>query len=176
MKKIIALGGSNSKNSINKSLAAYVAHSLHDVDVDLLDLHTIDIPMYGIDQEQEHGIPERITEIDEKMGKVDGIVVSLAEHNGAYTAAFKSFYDWLSRVDKKVWKDKPMFLMATSPGGRGGLTVLGIAEKGFPFLGGHIITTFSLPFFGKNFSTDGILDVEKATELKEKLQLFQQAL
>jgi len=45
-----------------------------------------------------------------------------------------------------------MLLMATSPGGRGGASVLGAASTGFPFMGGNIIETFSLPSFHNNFS------------------------
>ena len=100
----------------------------------------------------------------------------MAEHNGSYTAAFKNLYDWMSRVQKEVWRNKPMLLMATSPGGRGGQTVLETAAKGFPYLGGNITTTYTLPFFGKNFSEDGIVDDAKAAELSEKVAVFQAAL
>jgi NAD(P)H-dependent FMN reductase len=176
MKKIIVIGGSNSKNSINKALASYTANQLKGTEVEVIDLSAHEIPLYGIDYEQEHGIPADVVAINDKLTVADGLVVSLAEHNGSYSAAFKSVYDWLSRIHKEVWKNKPMFLMATSPGGRGGMTVLETATKGFPFLGGNIVTTYSLPFFGKNFTENGIADEEKAKELAEKVTVFQAAL
>ena len=42
MKKIIAFGGSNSKESINKQLASYAANKVENVEVSLLDLNDFD--------------------------------------------------------------------------------------------------------------------------------------
>ena len=47
--------------------------------------------------------------------------------------------------------------MATSPGARGGATVLEIAKNAFPRFGAIIKATFSLPSFNDNF------DIEKGT-------------
>lgn len=176
MKKIIALGGSNSKKSINKMLATYTANQVENAEVTVIDLNDYNLPLYGIDHETEVGIPENASKLNSVLESADGLVVSLAEHNGSYSAAFKSAYDWLSRIDKKVWKDKPMLLMATSPGGRGGATVLQTAKAGFPYLGGNIVADFSLPSFYDNFSEDGIKDEALSAELSIKLNLFQQAL
>lgn len=41
--------------------------------------------------------------------------------------------------------------MATSPGGRGGATVLEMAKTAFPRFGTEIKGTFSLPNFNDNF-------------------------
>jgi hypothetical protein len=44
-----------------------------------------------------------------------------------------------------------MLLMATSPGARGGASVLEIAKNAFPRYGAIIKGTFSLPSFNDNF-------------------------
>ncbi len=176
MKKIVAIGGSNSKNSINKQLAEYAANQVANSDTQVADLSQINLPLYSIDLEKEDGIPSQAQELSELIGSADGLVVSLAEHNGSYTAAFKNAYDWLSRIDKKAWKEKPMFLMATSPGGRGGATVLQAAKSGFPYLGGNIIADFSLPSFHANFSEEGIQNEELRKEFDHKINLFEQSL
>ncbi|QCX00419.1 NAD(P)H-dependent oxidoreductase [Aggregatimonas sangjinii] len=176
MKKVVALGGSNSKNSINKALATYVAHQLKNVKVSVLDLNDFDIPLYGIDYEDEHGIPKDVNRLNDFLASADGLVVSLAEHNGSYSAAFKSAYDWLSRIDKRVWKDKPMLLMATSPGSRGGASVLQTARITFPRMGAKIVADFSLPSFNANFSEEGITDTELKAILKGKIRLLQEAI
>jgi len=49
MKKIIALGGSNSKESINKQLAHFAAGKITDADVIYLDLNDYPMPIYGVD-------------------------------------------------------------------------------------------------------------------------------
>ncbi|HHG85108.1 MAG TPA: NADPH-dependent FMN reductase, partial [Bacteroidetes bacterium] len=56
-KKILAFGGSNSRNSINKRLANYAAHQIPEADVTLLDLNDFEMPIYSIDREKEGGIP-----------------------------------------------------------------------------------------------------------------------
>lgn len=103
-----------------------------------------------------------------KIGSADYLVISLAENNGNFSAAFKNIFDWCSRIQKEVFQQKPMLLMATSPGERGGASVLEIAEKAFPRYGGSIKGTFSLPSFGLNF------DVENGEisnlEFREELQ------
>lgn len=176
MKKILALGGSNSKKSINKALATFVANQVNDVEVVVADLNDYDLPLYGPDLEAEIGIPEAVKQLDALIESVDGLVVSLAEYNGSYSTAFKNAFDWLSRINQKVWKGKPMLLMSTSPGGRGGAGVLGAAGMAFPHLGGNIIAQFSLPSYYDNFSEEGIKDETMKADLDAKVKLFQAAI
>ena len=176
MKKVIAIGGSNSKKSINKTLATYAANQLKDSEIIVVDLNDIDLPLYGIDLETEKGIPEEIIKLDNLIESADGLIISLAEHNGSYSVAFKNIFDWLSRINQKVWKNKPMLLMATSPGGRGGSSVLQAAKASFPHLGGNIIADFSMPSFHNNFSEGKIVGEELNTDLTQKIHLLQEAL
>ena len=59
-----------------------------------------------------------------------------------------------------------MLLLATSPGARGGSSVLDIATKRFPFQGGIVKGSFSLPSFNDNFDTEKGITNE---ELKKQL-------
>ncbi|MEP5338683.1 MAG: NAD(P)H-dependent oxidoreductase [Algibacter sp.] len=176
MKNIIAFAGSNSKNSINKDLATYASSLVEHVDVNVLDLNDFELPLYGIDYEIAHGIPDNAHKFLELIKSSNGIILSLAEHNGAYAAVFKNLFDWMSRIDGKLWSDKPMLLMATSPGARGGATVLDIAKGRFVFMGGHIVADFSFPSFGDNFKDGGVSNDELNSELLKKVELFQKAL
>lgn len=174
MKKILALGGSNSKTSINKQFATYVANQLENVEVVVADLNELDLPLYSPDLEAEKGCPDSVVQFYEFIKSVDGIVLSVAEYNGNQTAAFKNLWDWLSRVDEmKFWREKPMLLMATSPGGRGGSSVLKITSDVLPFFGGNMIASFSLPLFHSNFSEDGIKDEALNSDLQSKIELLQ---
>jgi len=60
MKKIITIGGSNSKNSINKQLAEYTGDMLKDVDLIKVDLNNFDMPLYSIDIENERTGDKRL--------------------------------------------------------------------------------------------------------------------
>lgn len=158
MKNIVTLGGSSSKNSINKQLAEFVGALIHNVALTKVDLNAFEMPLFSVDIESEQGFSSGTTRLNEIFEKADGFVVSLAEHNGAYSSAFKNAYDWLSRIEGKVWRNKPMILLSTSPGGRGGQTVLEIALEKFPRMGANIIGSMSFPSFYDNFKDDNIVD------------------
>ena len=174
MKNIIAFAGSNSSQSINLQLVKYACTKLNHVNVELLDLNEFEMPLYSIDREKEHGIPQKAELFRKKMHEADGIVCSLAEHNKSYTVALKNILDWCSRVDMNIFGDKPMLLMSTSPGGYGGGNVMAAAKNFFPKASANIIDTFSLPKFYDNFKNDTIIDEENNKELQESINIFKQ--
>ncbi len=176
MKNILVVPGSNSTSSINRELALHAAAQIENSQTSILDLSRVVLPLYGPDLEAESGIPAEVHELDSLIESADGLIVSLAEYNGSYAAAFKNAFDWLSRIDMKVWKNKPMLLMATSPGGGGGAHVLASARNDFPHFGGNIAADFSLPLFHENFGDRKILSEELRSDFLGKVELFRQAL
>lgn len=174
MKKILAFGASSSNDSINKKLAKFAAGQLENTEVIFLDLNDYKMPLYDIDDEKANGIPELAMKIKQYITEVDGILISFAEHNGSYSTVFKNILDWISRIKGDTFLGKPMFLLATSPGARGGQGVLGHASSRFPFMGGNVVATFSLPSFNDNFTVEnGITNEVLLTEFKEQLHTFQ---
>ncbi|WP_234109018.1 MULTISPECIES: NADPH-dependent FMN reductase [Chryseobacterium] len=169
--KIIAFAGSNSDVSINRQLVTFASSFFEKHLIEILDLNDYEMPIYKNEREIENGIPQLAHDFAAKIDSADLLLLSLAENNGAYSAAFKNIFDWVSRIrGRKVFGEKPMFLMATSPGKRGGASVLEIASKRFPFDGAKVLETFSLPSFNENFdSGKGIVDDEKLKEIKEKI-------
>jgi chromate reductase, NAD(P)H dehydrogenase (quinone) len=168
--KILAFGASNSKNSINQKLAKYTANEIENSEIEILDLSQFDLPIYSVDRQQNEGIPTTINDFIIKIESCDLMIISLAEHNGTYTTAFKNLFDWASRAKQKTWEGPKMLLLSTSPGARGGLGVLEAALSRFPYHGANIIGSFSLPNFGSNFDEEnGILDEELANKFQEIL-------
>ncbi len=173
---ILAIGGSNSRKSINKQWASYVALQVPNSLVRTLDLNDFVMPIYGIDLEREKGIPPQAMVFRQHVEWADGIVVSLAEHNGSYTTSIKNVIDWTSRINKAIWMHKPMFLTATAPGSRGAINVLQHALTYFPRLGANIVGTFSLPFYRENFNMDeGILDEDLEASFEKEIKVFKQS-
>jgi chromate reductase len=172
--KIIAFAGSNSQQSINKKLATYAASLFENAEVEVLDLNDFQMPLFGVDIEKEIGQHPLAKAFLEKISTADILVVSLAENNGNYSVAFKNVFDWCSRIGAKVFQDKPMLLMATSPGGRGGASVLEIATKALPRYGADVKATFSLPNFDDNFDLKKgkISNEDLDKQLKEILKNF----
>ncbi|MCK0127494.1 NAD(P)H-dependent oxidoreductase [Erythrobacter sp. F6033] len=151
--RILAFAASNSSVSINQQLVAYAASLAEGAEIEMLDIHDYDMPIYRHDREEESGIPQQAHDFLAKVGSADALIISFAEHNGIYTAAFKNLFDWCSRVGRNVWQDKPMVLLATSPGGRGGKGVLEFATGHMPRFGGNLVGYLSVPSFGENFDT-----------------------
>src|SRR5690606_3607094 len=104
----------------------------------------------------------------------DIIVLSLAEHNASFSAAFKNIYDWASRQNKVVFANKPMLLLATSPGKGGGRNVIETAKISLPKYGGNIITTFFLPQFNDNFDVESnrISNPEFDQQLRDAVKML----
>jgi NAD(P)H-dependent FMN reductase len=176
MKNILVFAGSNSKKSINKELAMYASGLLNNVSSTILDLNDFLLPLYGLDEEAENGIPENSQKFLESIKNSDGIILSLAEHNGNFSVAFKNIFDWMSRIEPKLWNNKPMLLMATSPGARGGASVLSIAKNGFPHMGGNIVSDFSLPSFYDNFKQESIVNEDLKIQLVRAVSILEKEL
>jgi len=171
--KILGFAGSNSSRSINKALVKYAVTLFNENEIEILDLNDYEMPIYQMDREQRNGIPPFAYDFARKIDGCDLLIISLAEHNGAYSAAFKNIFDWVSRVPlRKAFGDKPMLLMASSPGARGGASVLEIAKSRMPRSGGNVLEIFSLPNFYENFdSSKGIINEELRLQLEHKIEL-----
>jgi chromate reductase len=170
--KIVAFGGSNSTQSINKHLATYAASLFENAEVEVLDLNDFAMPLFSVDLEKEVGQQDLAKAFLAKLASADTLVVSLAENNNNYSAAFKNLFDWCSRIAKEVFQQKPMLLLATSPGSRGGASVLEIGRNALPRYGADIKATFSLPAFNANFDLDQnkITNAELDKELRNLIK------
>ncbi|PIB36578.1 NADPH-dependent FMN reductase [Reichenbachiella sp. 5M10] len=177
MRKVVAFGASSSSQSINKRLATWAAYQLAEAQVQVLDLNDYEMPIFSVDKEKVLGQPSEAVAFKDALRQANGILISFAEHNGNFSAAFKNIFDWASRIEPKMWLDKPMFLLATSDGKRGGQTVLEIAVKGFPHRGGDVVASFSLPQFKDHFEDDrGITDEVLLREFHQELTKFSAAM
>ena len=172
--KIIAFAGSNSSKSINKKLVTYASSLFANYEVEILDLRNYQAPLFSVDVEKEIGKSQEAVGFLEKLKSADLLLISLAENNGNYSTAFKNIFDWSSRIEKDVFQNKPVFLMATSPGGRGGKGVLDIAQSNLPRYGANIKEVFSLPLFNENFDVESgkISNAEFDAQLKEIVNNF----
>ncbi len=174
MKKILAFAGSNYSKSMNHQLVNYTASLIDDLEVNVLDIRKWDIPIYSIDMDPDQ-TPDLISKLIKQIGEYDGFIISSPEHNGGTPAFFKNILDWLSRRGKKVFADKPVLLMSTSPGGGGGATNRKFLEHTLPYQGANIAAAYGLPSFPQNMQ-DGKLNDEQLKELKAAIQQFTSAL
>jgi NAD(P)H-dependent FMN reductase len=154
--KILAFAATSSKHSINKQLIASATQILEetsrgDVTVETIDLNDYEMPIYSIDRQNEGGIPQLAHDFFDKIGEADAVLISFAEHNGFYTAAYKNLFDWTSRIDMAVYQNKPTVMLSTSPGPSGGANALRTAVESAVFFGNDVVGNLSIPSFYDNF-------------------------
>jgi len=166
--KLLAFAASSSSKSINKQLATYAASLVADATVEILDINDYEMPLFSQDKEEVLGQPEQAKDFYAKLGQADAIIIAFAEHNGSYTAAYKNLFDWTSRIDQKLFQNKPMVLLATSPGPGGANTVLTAATGSAPYFAGDVKASLSIPSFFDNFDSEK--QVISNPELLDQLQ------
>ena len=154
---ILAIPATNSRNGINRQLLTHVARVFDndlEAKVELVDIGDYEMPIYSPEREHANGGPP--VEARHLFGRVsaaDGIVISFAEHNGSYSAAWKNLYDWMSRIDQNVLQHKPTILLAATPGPRAGAGVLASASGFLPHAGAQLVGTLGIGRFGDMFDT-----------------------
>lgn len=141
--KILAFAATNSRTSINRALIDFASSRLQTqilpgAEIEVVDLNDYEMPIYSSDRETEEGIPAKAQAFFDKIGAADAVLVSFAEHNGSTTAAWKNIFDWMSRIEMKLWQGKPMVMLAATPGPRSGAGVLGGQEMMAPFFGADL--------------------------------------
>ncbi len=184
--KILAFAATSSKHSINKQLVGYATRILEnhhgpDVTVETIDLHDYEMPIYSVDRQNESGIPQAAHDFFGAIGEADAVLISFAEHNGFYTAAYKNIFDWASRIDMRVYQDKPTVMLSTSPGPGGGANALRAAVGSAPFFGNDLSGSLAIPSFHDNFDTatgtltDPVLDAQLRSSLASLTTLSERA-
>jgi len=174
--RILAFAGSTRIDSYNKKLAAAAAKGAEDAgaSVTLIDLRDYPMPLFDQDLEAAEGLPENARALRELFLSHNGLLIANPEYNGSLSAVLKNTIDWLSRRqgDEEpliCFKDKIALLVATSPGGLGGLRALRHLQT--VLMGIKVIVLpeqKAIPNASKVFDENGIAD-EKIRGDVEKL-------
>lgn len=174
MKHILTLSGSNSKLSINRILLDVIEQefSTDVINISKIDLLSYSFPMYCIDTENETGIPEDIKLLNTKIQEADALIISVAEHNGNITAYFKNVLDWLSRNNRNFLEGKSIFILSTSPGGKGASSALNILDKTLPYFKGNVVAKQSIGNFGEIMENGRIVDSEIMNKIEANFRLI----
>jgi chromate reductase, NAD(P)H dehydrogenase (quinone) len=132
--KLLVFAGSARAQSYNRQLAKVTADLARTAgaSVTLLELGSLDIPLYNADLEAQ-GTPPDVRKLKEIMDAHPAWIICSPEYNGSYTALLKNTLDWASSPIKgdATWGDgskpfasKVVGLLSASPGGLGGLRSL----------------------------------------------------
>lgn len=118
MPTIVGIAGSLRAGSYNAALLR--AAALFAPEGTTVDIASIrGIPLYDGDLEAEHGVPEVVSELKERIARADGLLLVTPEYNGSMPGVLKNALDWLSRPASDValvFGQRPVALMGASPG------------------------------------------------------------
>ena len=132
--KLLIFAGSTRQHSFNRRLAHVTAGLARaaGAEVTLLELASLDIPLYNADLEAR-GTPPDVLRLKETLDAHPAWIICSPEYNGSYTGLLKNTIDWASSPvhGHPVWGggDKPFTgkvvgLLSASNGALGGLRAL----------------------------------------------------
>ena len=109
------------------------------------------LPLFNQDFEYEEGengekhFPASVSELKALIASADGLVVASPEYNGSMTPLLVNALSWTSRKSAdnepmySAFRGKPAAVLATSPGGLGGLRGLSHISDLMQNLGCHVV-------------------------------------
>jgi len=173
--KTLVFAGSTRAQSFNRQLAKVAAKLAAEAsaEVTLLELASLDIPLYNADLEAQ-GTPPDVIRLKQLMFDHPAWIICSPEYNGSYTALLKNTIDWASSPVKgdatwgqgsKPFVGKVVGLLAASPGGLGGLRSLEHLSPLLSKLQCWVAPQqFALGQAGSAFDADGQLHSDKHLE------------
>lgn len=128
--KILAFAGSNRIASFNKNLVkiAVAGAKATGAEVTYIDLLDYPMPLFNEDLEAQEGLPDTVLKFKTLLKSHQGFLIASPEYNGSITPVLKNAIDWASRPEPNeapmalsCFQGKVAALLATSPGGLGGM-------------------------------------------------------
>lgn len=172
--RLLVIPGSARTGSLNRQLAGAAATLAREAGatVDLLDLRSLQLPVYDGDIEAASGVPEGAARMLEAIAVADAVLLVTPEYNGFPTPLVINAFDWLSRTPAQgarpaglaVTANKPVALLAASPGPLGGLRSMNTLRQYLQMAFAMIVVPqqFALARANEAFDEHGILKDEKA--------------
>jgi NAD(P)H-dependent FMN reductase len=174
--RILAFGGSLRRDSFNQKLASIAAEGAREAgaEVTLIKLSDFPMPLFDQDFEAVHGMHPEAKRLKELFLSHQGLLIASPEYNSGYSAALKNAIDWVSRAETpeeppiSALAGKSAVLMATSPGGLGGLRGLVPLRMLLGNLGITLLPDqIAIPSAYQAFSPDGrLVDPKQEASVK----------
>ena len=174
--RVLLIAGSARQGALSVKLrdaarrAADAAGSVTQV----LDLRTLALPLYDGDIEAAQGVPPAVEQLRAAIAANDVLVIVTPEYNGFPTPLVINAFDWLSRIKEGLTTtaEKPVVLLASSPGALGGLRAMNFLRQYLQMAFGMIVMPHqqALGHASAAFTPDGDLaDAKAATTLNAVL-------
>ena len=170
MSKILAFSGSSRNGSWNQALVKIAAGSAKEAgaEVTVINLGDYPMPLFSQDLEAAEGMPEGAKAFKRLLIEHDGFLIASPEYNSAFSPLLKNAIDWASRAESDdepplaAYRGKHAAVMATSPGGLGGMRGLVFLRMLLGNIGVSVLPDQqAVPNAFEAFSGDGSLSDER---------------
>ena len=135
--KILGVCGSLRKSSYNMA-ALRACSELMPAGVSMKIAQIGDLPMYNQDV-FDAGIPEPVKRFEAERRAADGVLIASPEYNFSVPPVLKNAIDWVSKLPKQPWQDKPIAILSASQGPLGGARVQYDLRRILGQLWGHVL-------------------------------------
>jgi len=135
--KILGVCGSLRKSSLNMA-ALRACNDLMPSGMSMKIAQLGDLPMYNQDV-FDAGIPEAVKRFEAELRAADGVLIASPEYNFSVPPALKNAIDWVSKLPKQPWQDKPIAVLSASQGPLGGARVQYDLRRILGQLWGHVL-------------------------------------
>jgi chromate reductase, NAD(P)H dehydrogenase (quinone) len=126
--KLLLIAGSARSGALSVKLrdAARAVADAAGAQTSVLDLRELALPLYDGDIEAAQGVPAGAATLRDAIAAHDALIIVTPEYNGFPTPLVINAFDWLSRLKDGLatTSNKPVALLASSPGALGGLRAL----------------------------------------------------
>ncbi len=117
--KLLTICGALRKGSFNRMLLREAVAAFGPAEVAQADLR---LPLYDGDLEEAEGIPAAVHRLADQIMAADAVLIASPEYNKAITGVLKNALDWISRLPRLAFANKPTVIMSANAGRTGGET------------------------------------------------------
>jgi len=125
--KVVGLGGSLAKTSSSRAALAVSLEGAREAgaEIELLDLRTLDLPMYSSEAEE---VTEATMRMVASLESADGLIWSSPLYQGSISGSFKNALDWLHLPSGNVYLSDKVIGLISVAGGTQGLQAINTME------------------------------------------------
>lgn len=149
MSKIgILVASSNNNLKLGKKLQELAKEQ--GVESEIIDLVSLNLPLYNVLEEEKNGIPPAAKELAQKIIEFKSFIIIAPEYNGVMPPVLNNAISWISRATED-WRDafNEKFVGLATHSGGGGTKVLQAMRLQFGHMGANILSREILTSYDK---------------------------
>jgi NAD(P)H-dependent FMN reductase len=124
----------------NLEMSEMLAQQFQTVEAEVLCLDALQLPLYSVPYEAEHGIPQQIQTLATKIHRAKAMIFAAPEYNGGTPPVLNNFIAWMSRSGKD-WRAafNGKVALIANYSSSGGPRCLGIMRNQLAYIGMNVM-------------------------------------